>query len=400
FTVLQTKYLNFGEEGLNQTRDDLLKLIPGVSALVWVSNLPISKELLDRAGPQLKIVATVSAGYNHCNPNELRARGVKLSNTPEVLSSTVAEIAVSLMLGAARRFTENLQQVRSGEWEIGFDKVLGQDLRGSTVGFIGFGGIGQATARRLAGFEVAKLVYSGHREKPEGKSLGAEFVSQDELLRQSDFIVLAVPLTNETRHMINSETLATMKRNAILVNVGRGVGLDVTTPEPLPKDHKLLTLPNISGLDVTTPEPLPKDHKLLTLPNISGLDMTTPEPLPKDHKLLTLPNISGLDVTTPERLPKDHKLLTLPNISGLDVTTPEPLPKDHKLLTLPNISGLDVTTPEPLPKDHKLLTLPNIFILPHIGSATVRTRSDMAVLAANNVVSALTGKPLLTPVHL
>ncbi|KOB67475.1 Glyoxylate reductase/hydroxypyruvate reductase [Operophtera brumata] len=264
----------------------------------------MTSEHLVFPGPQLKIVATVSAGYNHCNPDELRARGVKLSNTPEVLSSTVAEIAVSLMLGAARRFTENLQQVRSGEWEIGFDKVLGQDLRGSTVGFIGFGGIGQATARRLAGFEVAKLVYSGHREKPEAKSLGAEFVSQDELLRQSDFIVLAVPLTNETRHMINSETLATMKKNAILVNVGRGDLVDQEALYDALKSHQIYA------------------------------------------------------------------------------------------------AGLDVTTPEPLPKDHKLLTLPNIFILPHIGSATVRTRSDMAVLAANNVVSALTGKPLLTPVHL
>ncbi|KAJ8712513.1 hypothetical protein PYW07_005355 [Mythimna separata] len=304
FTVLQTKYLNFGEEGRTLAKEDLLKLIPGCSALVWSSNLPISKELLDRAGPQLKLVATVSAGYNHCNLDELRARGIKLSNTPNVLSSAVAEIAVGLMLGAARRFTENLEQVHKGEWEIGFDKVLGQDIRGSTVGIVGLGGIGQAVVKRLAGFEVDKFIYSGHREKPEGKALGAEFVTQDQLLERSDFIVLAVPLTNETRHMINKDTLAKMKSNAILINIGRG---DLVDQDAL------------------------------------------------------------------------YDALKNKQIYG---------------------AGLDVTTPEPLPKDHKLLTLPNLFVLPHIGSATVRTRSDMGVLAANNVVNALTGKALITPVNL
>ncbi|KAJ8715234.1 hypothetical protein PYW08_005215 [Mythimna loreyi] len=304
FTVLQTKYLNFGEEGQTKTKEDLLKLIPGCSALVWSSNLPISKELLDRAGPQLKLVATVSAGYNHCNLDELRARGIKLSNTPNVLSSAVAEIAVGLMLAAARRFTENLEQVRTGEWEIGFDKVLGQDIRGSTVGIVGLGGIGQAVVKRLAGFEVDKFIYTGHREKPEGKALGAEFVTQDELLARSDFIVLAVPLTNETRHMINTDTLAKMKSNAILINIGRGDLVDQEALYDALKNKQIYA------------------------------------------------------------------------------------------------AGLDVTTPEPLPKDHKLLTLPNLFVLPHIGSATVRTRSDMAVLAANNVVNALTGKALVTPVNL
>ncbi|CAB3234336.1 unnamed protein product [Arctia plantaginis] len=304
FTVLQTNYMNYGEEGKTLTKEDLLKLIPGCSALVWISNLPITKELLDKAGPQLKVVATVSAGYNHCNVDELKARGIKLSNTPNVLSSAVAEIAVGLLLGAARRFNENLAQVASGEWEIGFDKVLGQDIRGSTVGIVGLGGIGQAVVKRLAGFEVSKFIYSGHREKPEGKALGAEFVTQDELLTQSDFIVLAVPLTNETKHMINKENLAKMKNNAIIVNVGRGDLVDQDALYDALKNKQIYA------------------------------------------------------------------------------------------------AGLDVTTPEPLPKDHKLLTLPNLFVLPHIGSATVRTRTEMGVLAANNVINALTGKALITPVQL
>ncbi|XP_049876391.1 glyoxylate reductase/hydroxypyruvate reductase-like [Pectinophora gossypiella] len=302
FTVVQTQFLNFGEEGKTKNNEELLKLIPGSSALIWVSNLPLSTELLDKAGPQLKIVATASAGYNHCNVNELKSRGIKLSNTPNVLSPAVAEIAVSLVLAAARRFTENLDQVRRGEWEIGFDKVLGQDVRGSTFGIVGLGGIGQAVVRRLAGFEVGRFLYTGHREKPEGKELKAEFVALDELLAQSDFVVLAVPLTEETRHMINSTTLGKMKKNAILVNVGRGDLVDQDALYDALKNKQIYA------------------------------------------------------------------------------------------------AGLDVTTPEPLPKDHKLLSLSNLFVLPHVGSATVRTRSDMAVLAANNVVKVLNGEKLLTPV--
>ncbi|CAH2044114.1 unnamed protein product, partial [Iphiclides podalirius] len=302
FTVLKSRYLNFGEEGATKNRDELFELIPGCSALIWVSHHPITKELLDRAGPQLKIVSTASAGYNHCNVPELKRRGIKLTNTPNVLSGAVADIAVALMLGAARRFTENLEQVRSGEWEIGFDKVLGQDIKDSTVGIVGLGGIGQTVVKRLSGFEVGQFLYTGHREKPEAKELGAKFVDLDSLLTRSDFVVLAVPLTDETKHMINKTTLGKMKRNAILINVGRG-----------------------------------------------------------------------------ELVNQDDLYDALNN---RDIYA----------------AGLDVTSPEPLPKDHKLLTLPNIFILPHIGSATIATRNSMAVLTAKNVVNALYGKPLLTPV--
>ncbi|XP_041982259.1 glyoxylate reductase/hydroxypyruvate reductase-like [Aricia agestis] len=302
FTVLVSRFSNFGEEGLKENREELLKLIPGCSALVWISHHPITKELLDAAGPQLKIVSTISAGYNHCNVPELKARGIKLTNTPNVLSSAVAEIAVALMLGAARRFTENLDQVHRGVWEMGFQKVLGQDLRGSTVGIVGLGGIGQATVKRLAGFEVAKFIYTGHKEKPEGKALNAEFVSLDTLLAESDFIVLAVPLNEETKHMINQATLAKMKKNAVLVNVGRGELVDQDALYDALKNRTIYA------------------------------------------------------------------------------------------------AGLDVTTPEPLPKDHKLFTLPNLFVLPHIGSATVHTRDDMGILGANNIVNEFTGKPLITPV--
>ncbi|XP_073962029.1 glyoxylate reductase/hydroxypyruvate reductase-like, partial [Choristoneura fumiferana] len=196
----------------------------------------------------------------------------------------------------------NVAETSRGQWEIGFQKVLGQEIRGSTVGIIGFGGIGQTVVKKLAGFEIDRFLYTGHREKPEGKALGAAFVTQEQLLAQSDFVLLAVPLTSETNHMVNKELLGKMKKNAILINVGRGDLVDQDALYDALKNNVIYA------------------------------------------------------------------------------------------------AGLDVTTPEPLPKDHKLLTLPNLFLLPHIGSATVRTRRDMAELAANNVINALTGKPLITPV--
>ncbi|XP_059048679.1 glyoxylate reductase/hydroxypyruvate reductase-like [Achroia grisella] len=302
FTVVQNRFSYYGDDEKAESEEECLKLVPGCSAIVWASGHPITDELLDKAGPNLKIVATTSAGYNHCNVEGLKARGIKLTNTPGVLSAAVAEIAVTLMLVTARRFPEWLQQVDSGKWVNGLDKFLGKDIRGSTVGIVGFGGIGQATAKRLAGFEVARIIYSGHREKPEGKVLGAEFVSQDDLLKNSDFVVLAAPLTDQTRHMINQTTLAKMKKNAIIINVGRG---DLIDQEAL------------------------------------------------------------------------YEALKNKDIYA---------------------AGLDVTTPEPLPPDHKLLKLSNVFVTPHIGSGTERTRNEMSILAATNVINALTGKPLVTPV--
>lgn len=262
--VIQTKYNNFGEEGRVQNAQELLKLIPGCSGLVWISDQPISVELLDAAGSSLKIVSTSSAGYNHCRPAELLKRNIKLTNTPNVLSAAVSEVAIMLMLGAARRLTENLQLVRSGEWEISFNKMLGTDVSGSTVGIVGLGGIGQAVCTRLSGFQVGSILYTGHKEKTEGKALGAKFVSLEELLSESDFVILCVPLTDETRGMINARTISKMKKNTIIINVGRG---DLIDQDAL---YNALRNGDIygAGLDVTTPEPLPKDHELLTLPNI------------------------------------------------------------------------------------------------------------------------------------
>ena len=142
--------------------------------------------------------------------------------------------------------------------------MLGVDIRGSTVGIIGFGGIGQTIAKRLYGFEVGQFLYCGHIQKPEAaKTIGAKFVSFNELLMKSDFIFIACPLTDETRNMFNSEAFSIMKSTAVLVNVARGAIVDQDALIDALKNRKIFA----AGLDVMSPEPLPSDAPLLKLPN-------------------------------------------------------------------------------------------------------------------------------------
>lgn len=141
--------------------------------------------------------------------------------------------------------------------------MLGQDISGSTVGIVGLGGIGQATLKRLKPFNVRKFLYTGHSEKEEGKKLGAEFVTLDQLVRDSDFIIISCPLTNETRNMFDDSLFDKMKKRAVLVNISRGAIVDQDALVRALKGNKIFA----AGLDVMTPEPLPSNNELLALPN-------------------------------------------------------------------------------------------------------------------------------------
>ncbi|KOB77723.1 Glyoxylate reductase/hydroxypyruvate reductase [Operophtera brumata] len=149
-------------------------------------------------------------------------RGLPLGNTPKALDNSVADITVGLMISAARRFKEGVHMLERGDWKPGVQWLLGQDIAGSTVGIVGFGGIGQAVARRLRGFDVGRFLYSGRSDKPEAKALGAVRVSVEQLLKESDYVILCCPLENGTRHLINADSLSIMKRTAVLVNIARG----------------------------------------------------------------------------------------------------------------------------------------------------------------------------------
>lgn len=141
--------------------------------------------------------------------------------------------------------------------------MLGQDLGGATVGIVGLGGIGQALARRLKAFDVARILYTGPREKNEGNDLNAEFVSLDTLARESDFLFLSCPLNNGTRNLVDESVFTKMKRTAVLVNVSRG---EVVNQDDLVRALKDGTI-YAAGLDVMTPEPLPVGHELMSLSN-------------------------------------------------------------------------------------------------------------------------------------
>ncbi|WP_297458806.1 glyoxylate reductase [Thermococcus sp.] len=243
------------EEEREIPREVLLEKVKGADALVTMLSERIDREVFDSA-PKLRIVANYAVGYDNIDVEEATKRGIYVTNTPDVLTDATADFAWTLLLATARRLVEADNFVRSGEWKrrgIAWHPrwFLGQDVYGKTIGIVGFGRIGQAVARRAKGFGM-KILYNARSRKPEAeKELGAEFRPLDELLKESDFVVLAVPLTKETYHMINEERLKLMKPNAILVNIARGKVVDT---EALVKALKEGWIAG-AGLDVFEEEP-------------------------------------------------------------------------------------------------------------------------------------------------
>ncbi|CAG9838704.1 unnamed protein product [Diabrotica balteata] len=248
-----------------ESREEILKNVKGVDAIFWASGISLDAEILDVAGPQMKVIGCNSAGYNHLDIQEIKKRGIRLGNTPNVLDDAVADMAVLLTLAASRRLHEGRLKIERNEWEFyKWGWMLGQDIANSTVGIIGLGNIGQAIVERLKAFKVKQFLYTGHREKPEGAKLGAKFVSLNTLLEESDFVVVVVPLTSETKEMCNQEFFSKMKKTAVFVNVSRGQVVDQPALIDALKNGTIFA----AGLDVMTPEPLPPDNELLKLPNV------------------------------------------------------------------------------------------------------------------------------------
>ena len=187
----------------------------------------IDAQLLERC-TRLKAVANIAVGYNNIDIAACTARGVMATNTPGVLDDSTADLAWALMLGAARRLTELERRVRGGEWKgWRLKQWLGVDVHHATLGIFGMGRIGQAIARRAAGFEMQVLYHNRNRVAPEiEKRLNARHVTKDELLKQSDFVVLQVPYSPETHHLIGAPELELMKPSAVLVNSTRGGVVD------------------------------------------------------------------------------------------------------------------------------------------------------------------------------
>jgi glyoxylate reductase len=285
-------------------REELLHRVAGADAVVSLLTERIDAELLDAAGPQLKVVANVAVGYDNIDVPACTERGIVATNTPGVLTEATADIAMGLVLMATRRLGEGERLIRSGQaWKWGMFFLLGSSLQGKTLGVVGMGGIGQATARRAKAFGM-DIVYQSRSELDPviAAELGARRVDLDELLTVSDVVSLHCPYGPATHHLIGAEQLAAMKSSAFLVNTARGPIVDETALASALRE----------GV-------------------IAG---------------------AGLDVF--EREPQVH--------------------------------------PE-------LLDLENAVLVPHLGSATVETRTAMAMLAADNALAVLSGEQPPAPIN-
>lgn len=205
------------------TREDTLQKIQGVDGVLWAHTDKVNGEVLDAAGKQLKVISVMTSGLDYVDIPLVKERGVHLGNTPGAVSVCVAELAIGLMLAAGRRFQQGRRIIETSNWETNhIDWMYGQEIRGSVVGFFGFGGIGQATAERLKPFGVKNIIYTTRRKLENEDKFGASHVDFPTLLRDSDFIVVASPLTDQTKEIFNDEAFDQMKSNCVFVNVGRG----------------------------------------------------------------------------------------------------------------------------------------------------------------------------------
>ena len=239
----------------------------GASGLLCMLSDRIDSEALAAAGGSLLVVSSLSAGFSHIDLPACARAHVRVGNTPDVLTDATADLAVALLLAVARRVVQAAASVRGGPdpwatwkpfWQVG------RPIAGKRVGIVGLGRIGEAIARRLAGFGCSLTYTGGSGPKPAVEAaIGARWQPLEELLAGSDVVILACALTPATRGLMSYERLALMRADAILVNVSRGEVIDQDALARVLRERPSM----LAGLDVTTPEPLPRDSPLLALDN-------------------------------------------------------------------------------------------------------------------------------------
>ncbi len=245
-------------------RSELVARLRGRQGLVCLITDTIDVPLLD-ACPGLKVVSNVAVGFNNIDVAAATQRGVVVTNTPDVLTETTADFAWTLLMATARRVVEADRYVREGkftQWE--FMLLLGGDIHGKTLGIVGFGRIGRAMARRALGFNMRVLYQDAvAADAATEKELRATRVDTATLLRESDFVTLHTPLLPETQHLINAQSLRTMKKTAYLVNASRGPVVDEAALAQALKEGRIAG----AGIDVFEREP--EVHPaLIALPNV------------------------------------------------------------------------------------------------------------------------------------
>jgi gluconate 2-dehydrogenase len=201
------------------------------------------------AAARLKVIATGAVGFNNIDVAACKARGIRLTNTPDVLTQTTADFGFALMMATARRISESERYARAGQWSgWAFDQFAGRDLHHATLGIIGMGRIGSAIARRAAGFEM-RVLY--HNRTPSQEPIAATWVEKAQLLQESDFVMLVVPYSPATHHLIGAAELGLMKPSATLINIARGGVVDDQALIAALKEKRIAA----AGLDVFENEP-------------------------------------------------------------------------------------------------------------------------------------------------
>jgi glyoxylate reductase len=251
-------------ERLPPSAEELRKRIKDCDGLVSLLTDRIDGTLLE-AAPRLKVVSNFAVGYNNVDVPACTARGICVGNTPGVLTDATADIAVTLLLAAARRLGESATDAKEGRW-ITWEPLgwLGQDLGDRTLGIVGMGRIGFAAAKRLHHGWGMKVIYTARSDKPDAdKELGARRVDFDTLLAESDYVSLHADLNPTTKGLFGQEQFGKMKRTAVFVNTSRGPLVDQVALATALRNGTIFA----AGLDVTDPEPLPSEHELFKLPN-------------------------------------------------------------------------------------------------------------------------------------
>jgi glyoxylate reductase len=252
-------------EHLPPSRDVLLQRIAGCEGVLSLLTEKVDAEFMDAAGPQLKVISNFAVGFNNIDIDEATRRGIRVGNTPDVLTDATADMAFALLISASRRIVESQDYIRAGKWQT-WEPLghIGVDLIGRTVGIVGMGRIGFAMARRChGGFGMKVLYHDKYQSEKAEQEFGAQQVDVDTLLQESDFVSVHTDLNETTSGMFNAAAFRKMKNTAVFINSARG-------PIHNQKDlHDALESGEIfaAGLDVTDPEPILLNDPLLALPN-------------------------------------------------------------------------------------------------------------------------------------
>lgn len=260
---LLRKYCEVIELNGKANIEDLKGLISDVDIIVSRGFIKIDEKLI-KSACKLKVIVVHGVGVDHIDLKAAEGAGVKVVNTPEALTETVAEFTIGMLISILRRIPQADKAVRSSQWDRKYRDLVGTDLSGKIVGIIGFGRIGSAVARRLKPFNVKMYYYDKFRKIDLEREMGIEYINFEELLKISDIILLHLPLTEETHHIISSREFELMKNGVYIVNMGRGALIDEEELIKYIENGKIAG----AALDVFEKEPLPMDSKLVKFENI------------------------------------------------------------------------------------------------------------------------------------